>query len=289
MTDIIKPDKYSNKADIFIDRSIGDDENEISAAQFKQELSAIPADSELNIFFDSNGGGVSDGREIYKAIRAHPGRTTAHIQGLAASIASVIAMACDEIFISADALVMAHNPHWSTSRSEALCSTGNQKLIAIPRQFNKQMPITIPTLVKDKNASVRRTLEDNRRIIKKHKNLLTKRKKSLADATEFILDVYHARSGSNRQELSEMMQAETWFTASDAVQFGFADFVTAPTGLVDHVDFSQFRNPNNFLARKYIVSSRTARKKRSQKVIRKKMTHMRKTTQKILNNIHHEV
>ena len=272
-----------NTAGVFIDGPIGGPDG-ITGENFMRELSALDSDCELNIFFNSDGGSVEDGRQIYKAIHAHPGRTTSHIQGLAASIASVIAMACDEVFIAADALVMVHEPHWSVSQSEAMCSVGNQKMITIPRGFNKQMPITIPTMATDKNASVRRTLEDNRRTIKKHRDLLNDRKVLLSNSTEFILDIYHARTGAKREDLRQMMAEETWFTASDAVQFGFADFVTAPTGLVDHVDFTQFANPTNFLAAKYMDSATTARAKRLSKVNRKQVSHMQQRVQKILNN-----
>ena len=286
MTSIIKK-TGGNTASAYFGQHIG--EGGITAEIFQAGLAPLSPDCSINCFFNSEGGSVEEGRQLYNAIRAHPGKTIAHIQGLAASIASVIAMACDEVFIAADALVMVHEPHWSVSQSEAMCSVGNQKMIAIPRQFNKQMPITIPTLAKDKNAPVRRTLEDNRRTIKKHRKLLENRKELLADSTEFILDVYVLRTGSSRSDLAEMMRAETWFRANDALTFGFADFITAPTGLVDHVDFTQFANPTNFLAGRYMDSAMTARKKRSQKVIRKQMTHMQQRVQKILTQRQHEV
>ena len=277
---IIKKHALYNKAQAYIDGPIGSDG--ITAEQFKAELAELPPDCELDIIINSSGGSVEDGFGFYKPIRGHQGPTTAYNQGICASIASVIAMACDTISMASDALVMIHEPHWSASQAEAVCSTGNQKLISIPRQFKKQLPITVPTLVKDKNASVRRTLEENRRTIKKHRNLLKDRKKLLAESKESILDVYVLRTCGNRSELAEMMQAETWFTASDAVQFGFADFITAPTGLVDQADFSQFRNPTNFLSAKYLNSAKTARAKRQSKVNRKQVSHMRATVQKIL-------
>ena len=145
-----------------------------------------------------------------------------------------------------------------------------------------QMPITIPTLAKDKNASVRRTIEENKRTIKKHRNILNQRKTLLADSTEFILDVYCLNTCAKREDLRQMMAEETWFTASDAVQFGFADFISAPTGLVDHVDFTRFSNPTNFLAAKYMDSATTARAKRLNKINRKQTEFMRATVQKIL-------
>ena len=283
MSNIIKQSISGDKADIFIDRSIGTDPGEISAKQFKSELAEINPDAELDIFFDSNGGGVSDGKQIYSAIRAHPGRTTAHIQGLAASIASVIAMACDEVFISADGLFMIHNPHWSVSRSESRCSVGGQRLINIPHQ---QKLIEIPTLQKNNS---RHSIEMMRRSVNKHRNTSAERRRLLEADREFILNTYFLRTGAKREDLRQMMAEETWFSAWDCIQFGFADHISSPTGLVDHVDFSQFSNPTNFLAGRFMDSAKTARSNRLKKVNRKQTEFMRATVQKILNQRQHEV
>ena len=143
---IIEKDRVYNKALIRIDQDIGTDPGEISAAQFKTELAELAPDCELNIFFNSDGGSVQDGRAIYKMIRSHKGQSTAHVQGIAASIASVIALACDSVLVSLDALFMIHDPFWSTARAENLCSTNGQKLITLPRQFKKQQLINLPRL-----------------------------------------------------------------------------------------------------------------------------------------------
>lgn len=62
----------------------------------------------LEIF--SPGGYVDEGLQIYTALMRHPARITVHIDSLAASIASVIAMAGDEIVMSDTALLMIHDP-----------------------------------------------------------------------------------------------------------------------------------------------------------------------------------
>ena len=279
---IIKPDRYSNKANVFIDRAIGDGPGEISAAQFKQELAELNPDTELNVFFDSNGGGVSDTKEIYRTFRGHRGPTIALVQGLCASSASVLAQGCDRIFMASDALYMIHNPHWSTSRSEAMCSsTGGQKLITIPREFNKQMPITIPTRAKGKNASVRRTIEENKRTIKKHRDLLNQRKTLLAESKEFILDVYVLRTGACRNDLQAMMDAGSWVPANDALNLGMVDSITGPCGMVSQADYSQYINAPA-LSGKYLTSWQTARANRSRKVSRQNVSYMKQQAQKIL-------
>ena len=271
MTDIIKLYRYSNKADVFIDGPIGGPDG-ITGEQFKKELSALDSDCELNIFFSSSGGSVADGKEIYKCIRGHSGPTTAHIQGPALSIASVIAVGCDSVLMSSNSLLMIHNPFWGVGDAESMCSTGGQKLITIPRQFKKQKLITIPTA----KTSPRAKIAQMKRSVQKHKNSLSERRRLLETDKEFILDVYVLRTGAGRRDLRQMMAEETWLTASDAVQFGMADEITSHSDLISHWDFSQFSNPTNFLAGRYMDSAQTGRAKRLSKVNRKRISHMQR-------------
>lgn len=64
---------------------------------------------DLAIRINSPGGDVFAGQAICQAIRDHKGKTTAYIDGDAASIASVIAVACDEVVIAAGGMMMIHN------------------------------------------------------------------------------------------------------------------------------------------------------------------------------------
>lgn len=65
---------------------------------------------EVEILINSPGGDVYSGSEIYTTIKAYPGRVTVKILGVAASAASVIAMAGDVVSISPTAQMMIHNP-----------------------------------------------------------------------------------------------------------------------------------------------------------------------------------
>lgn len=69
-------------------------------------------DVEINI--NSNGGSVSAGLAIANAIKAYPGNVRANVLGLAASMASVIACAADELSLGKGAFLMIHNP-WSST------------------------------------------------------------------------------------------------------------------------------------------------------------------------------
>ncbi len=68
----------------------------------------------VDVYVNSVGGEVFEGLGIYNALVRHGGDVTVHIDGLAASIASVIAQAGDERRISRAGLMMIHNPLWFT-------------------------------------------------------------------------------------------------------------------------------------------------------------------------------
>jgi ATP-dependent Clp endopeptidase proteolytic subunit ClpP len=83
----------------------------ISAKAFQKELTALGKVSTINLRINSPGGDVFDGLAIYNQLKSHPARVVVDIDGLAASIASIIAMAGDEIRMASNAMMMIHNPH----------------------------------------------------------------------------------------------------------------------------------------------------------------------------------
>ena len=83
----------------------------ITADAFKRELDAIESPT-INLRINSPGGDVFDGLAIYNALREHPAKVITHIDGVAASMASVIALAGDEVRMAENAFFMIHNP-WS--------------------------------------------------------------------------------------------------------------------------------------------------------------------------------
>jgi ATP-dependent Clp endopeptidase proteolytic subunit ClpP len=104
-----------NKADIseiWIYEQIGEDfwsGGGITAKSFQKELAAIKS-PQIDLHINSPGGEVFSGITIYNLLKQHPANVTTYIDGLAASIASVIAMAGDEIYMAENALMMIHNP-----------------------------------------------------------------------------------------------------------------------------------------------------------------------------------
>lgn len=83
----------------------------ITDKQFQKELSALGKVTTINLRINSPGGDVFHGTTIYNLLKSHPARVVVDIDGLAASIASVVAMAGDEIRIAGNAMMMIHNPH----------------------------------------------------------------------------------------------------------------------------------------------------------------------------------
>lgn len=77
--------------------------------EFEEELRALGDIGTLNLYISSEGGIVSDGLAIHNILQRHQARIIAHIDGYAFSIATVIAMAADEIRMPSNALLMIHN------------------------------------------------------------------------------------------------------------------------------------------------------------------------------------
>ena len=84
----------------------------ITAKQIADDLKKLGRLSTLNVRINSEGGDVFQGRTIYNLLKSNPARIVVHIDGLAASAASLVAMAGAEIKIADGSFVMVHNA-WS--------------------------------------------------------------------------------------------------------------------------------------------------------------------------------
>ncbi len=147
--------------------------------------------SEINVRVNCRGGMVFEGIAIYNALRLHKANVHISIEGLAASIASVIAMAGDTVTIAENAMMMIHNPYgWAQGDAEAMRKTAE---------------------VMDK----------------------------IADS---IAVSYTARTGKTIEELKALMEAETWFTAQEALDMGLVDQIDEPVKAAACFDLSRFTN-----------------------------------------------
>ncbi len=82
----------------------------VSAKAFLTDLSKLPDKAPLTLRLNSPGGSVFDAVAIYNALQRHAGTVTVSIDGIAASAASYIAMAGDEIIMPENAFLMIHDP-----------------------------------------------------------------------------------------------------------------------------------------------------------------------------------
>lgn len=93
--------------------SIGDAEwaGEISSRQVLEQVTATKDAETIQVRLNSAGGMVFEGLAIYNLLANHKARVEVTIDGLAASIASVVAMAGDTITMAENAMMMIHNPY----------------------------------------------------------------------------------------------------------------------------------------------------------------------------------
>lgn len=102
------------KAEIYIYGDIVDNgwkwvETDVTPEDIKTQLDALKG-KELTVYINSAGGDVFAGMAIHNMLKRHDGKVTGHVDGVAASIASAILMACDEIEVPENAYVMIHRP-----------------------------------------------------------------------------------------------------------------------------------------------------------------------------------
>lgn len=84
-------------------------EDEMSAMHFKDQLEKFSDVEEITVNINSPGGAVFEGVAIYNMLKRHKAKVIVNIDGLAASIASVIAMAGDVVRIPSNSMLMVHN------------------------------------------------------------------------------------------------------------------------------------------------------------------------------------
>jgi ATP-dependent protease ClpP protease subunit len=102
-------------AEILLYGVIGDPNDKLDARTVTQDVRA--ASGPLSVRINSPGGYVMEGLAIVQSLRDYPGKVTIYVDGLAASMASVIAMIGAEIIMAESSLMMIHKP-WD-------CAIGN--------------------------------------------------------------------------------------------------------------------------------------------------------------------
>lgn len=127
---------------------------------------------ELKVIINSPGGDVQAGQEIYSILKGIKNHVTVEVQSIAASAASMVAMAGDNVRMSPVSLLMIHNA--------STCTSGDYR----DMQHTADVLQTVNTA---------------------------------------IMQAYIAKTGKTEDELKDMMDRETWLTANQCLENGFAD------------------------------------------------------------------
>ena len=105
----MRGDSSGKRAVVRIDDEIGG--WGVSASDFYKDLKDIAGDDkEVDVHINSPGGHVFDGIAIYNMLKSHRGKVRTYIDGIAASMASVIALAGDTVIMPENAMMMIHKP-----------------------------------------------------------------------------------------------------------------------------------------------------------------------------------
>jgi ATP-dependent protease ClpP protease subunit len=146
----------------------------------------------VTIRLNSEGGNVIDGLAMYNLLQVYAGDTTVTVDGMALSIASLVACGADRVEMAENSWFMIHNPH-----NQAQGDGDDLRDMA---------------------------------------GLLDGMRDQLAN-------VYSAKSKKSKEEVIQLMNAETWMTGPQALEAGFVDKVTASLEVAAEFDASRFSKP----------------------------------------------
>ena len=107
--------KAGKPADVYIFDEIGT--YGITAQEFITDIKDLK-DTPINLRINSLGGDVFDGMAMYNVIKRREAKTTVYIEGIAASIATIISLGADEVVMAENSLFMIHNA-WGGTMGEA--------------------------------------------------------------------------------------------------------------------------------------------------------------------------
>ena len=111
------------------------DEPGFTAAEVSMALAEVGNETDVLIRLNSDGGYASEGSAIHAALDRHAGKVTIAIEGIAASSASLLAMAGDEIVMAPGSIMMIHDPATVTWGTAADHETSLRYLTALATSF----------------------------------------------------------------------------------------------------------------------------------------------------------
>lgn len=177
-----------DRAEVFIFDEIG--WWGVTAQNFIKDFKEITA-KDIDLRINSPGGAVFEGMAIFNAIKRHPSNVVVHVEALAASIASVIALAGNEVNIAKNAHVMIHKAF--------TVSIGNADDLR-------------------KEAEILDRIDDS------------------------IAEIYAERLDEHKGDILNLMDAETWFNADEALEIGLADTIEGESAAENSFDLTIFNH-----------------------------------------------
>ena len=176
----------------------------VSAQDFRAALAALGDVKQINLRINSGGGEVFDGIAVANMLARHPARIVTTIDGIAASIASLIAVTGDEVQMPENAMMMIHNP-----------AGGVMGTAADMRDWAD---------VLDKTGAA-------------------------------MVTSYVRKTGMPAEKMAALLDAETWLTAQEAKDLGFADTILPARRM--QAALNRDRYPNAPPAALALVAKRT--------------------------------
>lgn len=122
-------DETTGERELRLDGAISDETwlgDEVTPEEFRREL--LAGEGDITVWINSPGGDVFAASQIYNMLRAYRGKVTVRIDSLAASAASIVAMAGDVVEISPVGQIMIHNPETIAAGNVAEFSTAIKML-----------------------------------------------------------------------------------------------------------------------------------------------------------------
>lgn len=150
--------------------------SETSANHFREELAKYPNVTQINLYVNSFGGYVYEAMAIRNQLKRHPAHVTGYVDGFAASAASFVLTACDEVKMYSNTMQMIHN--------------------AINIAYGN-------------STQLRKAADDLDKIMEGNRQAYLE--KSNGKLTE--------------EKLIELLEAESWLTANDCLEYGLCDEV----------------------------------------------------------------
>jgi ATP-dependent protease ClpP protease subunit len=150
--------KGKDRGEVWLYGTIGIDwfGDGVTAKQFADDLKKLGAVQTIDLRINSDGGVVTEARAIYNLLVEHKAKVITHIDGIAASAASFIAMAGSEIMIAEGGFIMIHNARGVTVGG----SEDHRRMADVLDKVNETIRNTYVARTKAEDKKVKKWMED---------------------------------------------------------------------------------------------------------------------------------